>query len=67
MENKIKEIQATAVSVKTETYEVTITAVYCPPECAIKIERYVKFMERQGHRFIIGGDHNAMRTKNNRN
>lgn len=29
-------IQATSVKVKTKTYEVTITSLYCPPRHAIK-------------------------------
>lgn len=57
-----EEIQATTVHVKTKTYGVNITAIYCPPKHAIKKEQYVDFLEKQGHRFVVGGDFNAKHT-----
>lgn len=56
------EIQATSVNIKTKSYEVIITALYCPPRHAIKKEQYIDFLHSQGNRFIIGGDFNAKNT-----
>lgn len=59
VEYKTEEIQATAVSIKTGSYQVTITAVYCRPKHMLKKNQYLEFLKKQGNRFIIGGDFNA--------
>lgn len=57
-----EEFQATSVRVKTKTNDVMITSIYCPPRHSTKKEQYLDFLNRQGHRFIIGGDFNAKHT-----
>lgn len=59
---RTEEFQATSVMVKTKTYEIMITSVYCPPRHAINKEQYIDFLNNQGHRFIIGGDLNVKHT-----
>lgn len=62
MEYQSVEIQATAVSVRTQNQNITVVAIYCPPRHALKTEQYLNFLNYQGHRFIIGGDFNAKHT-----
>lgn len=57
-----QEIQAVAVKVKTTKYEFSVVAIYSPPRHSISKEYYVNFLEKIGHRFIIGGDFNAKNT-----
>lgn len=58
-----EEIQATAVSIKTKTYNLVVVSVYCPPKHNIKAELYMDFLDSQGSRFIAGGDYNAKHTE----
>lgn len=62
MDYQTAEIQATSVNIKTKSYGLTITAIYCPPRHAIKKEQYINFLNTQGNRFIVGGDFNAKHT-----
>lgn len=57
-----EQIQATAVNVRTKSFDVVIAAIYSPPRHAVKKENYVEFLKSQGPRFIIGGDFNAKHT-----
>lgn len=62
MSYQTEQIQATSVNIKTITYDVVITAIYCPPKHALKKHQYIDFLESQGYRFIVGGDFNAKNT-----
>jgi hypothetical protein len=55
-------IQATSVKVKALPYEMTVSAVYCPPRQNVKIEHFESFFETLGSRFIAGGDYNCKHT-----
>lgn len=55
-------IQATSVNIKTKNYNIILSALYCPPRHAIKKDQYLDFFEKQGYRFIVGGDFNAKNT-----
>ena len=57
-----QDIQAVAICLKTKSYPVTISALYCPPRYAIKAERYRILLNNLGNRFILGGDFNAKNT-----
>lgn len=55
-------IQATSIRVETLPYNLTITAVYCPPRHNIKREQYEEFLQTLGPKFIAGGDYNSKHT-----
>jgi len=55
-------IQATSIKVNGFPYEVTITAVYCPPRHNLKKEHFGTFCQRLGPKFIAGGDYNSKHT-----
>lgn len=57
-----EDIQATAISLKTKKYNITIVSIYSPPKHNIKTERYIELFKSIGNRFIIGGDYNAKHT-----
>lgn len=53
-------IQAVGVTVATNTGNVFVAAVYCPPNCPdTNQECFSRFFQGVPHRFIIGGDWNA--------
>ena len=56
-------IQATSVCLQTKSFEITLSAIYCPPRHSIKKDQYLSFLKKQGRRFIIGGDFNAKHTQ----
>lgn len=56
------EIQATLVRVKTESKDVTVVAIYCPPRHIIKNTQFEAFFQGMGNHFIVGGDLNAKHT-----
>ena len=55
-------IQATSIKVKEFPYEITITAVYCPPRHNLKKEQFETFFQTLGPKFIAGGDYNSKHT-----
>jgi hypothetical protein len=55
-------IQATSVKVKALPYEITFTAVYCPPRHNIEREHFETFFETLGTKFVAGGDYNSKHT-----
>jgi hypothetical protein len=55
-------IQATSVKVKALPYEITVSAVYCPPRHNLKREHFEPFFETLGPKFIAGGDYNSKHT-----
>jgi exonuclease III len=52
-------LQATSMEVGTLLYELTISAVYCPPGHNIKKEQFKHFFCTLGQRFLAGGDYNS--------
>jgi len=59
-------IQATSIKVNGYPYEITITAVYCPPQHNLKKEHFETFFQTLGPKFIAGGDYNSRLTFNNK-
>lgn len=55
-------MQATSVCIKLKNFEITVSAIYCPPRYLIKKDQYLSFLKEQGQRFSIGGDFNAKYT-----
>jgi exonuclease III len=49
-----KHIQATWVKVKALPYEMTVSALYCPPRRNLKSEHFESFFETLGSKFIAG-------------
>lgn len=54
-----EEIQATNITVQTETWSFDLSAVYSPPRHSITENQYMEFFQNFQRRFIIGGDWNA--------
>jgi exonuclease III len=52
-------LQATSICVRTLPYELTVTAVYCPPKYNLKKDHYELFFNTLGPRFLAGGDYNS--------
>lgn len=52
-------IQATSVCVKDGNNDLTVTAIYCPPQGGADETRFTSFFQTLGDRFIAGGDYNA--------
>jgi hypothetical protein len=50
------------VKVKALPYEITVTAVYCPPRHNLKKEHFEPFFETLGTKFVAGGDYNSKHT-----
>jgi hypothetical protein len=48
--------------VKGFPYEITITAVYCPPRHSLKKEHFETFFQTPGPKFIAGSDYNSKHT-----
>lgn len=60
---KTKEFLAILLMIKTKTYGVIITSVYCPPECTFnKKQQYLNFLNGQRDRFIVDGNFNVKHT-----
>lgn len=55
-------LQATSINVKTMPYDLTISAVYCPPRHNLKKEDYQRFFQTLGSKFLAGGDYNSKHT-----
>jgi exonuclease III len=55
-------LQATSVRVKTLSYEITVSAVYCPPRHNVKKEQFNEFFQNPGPKFIARGDYNCKNT-----
>jgi exonuclease III len=55
-------IQATSIKVKGFPYEITITAVCCPPRHNLKKGHFETFFQTLGPKFIAGGDYNSQHT-----
>jgi len=55
-------IQATSIKMKGFPYEITITAVYCPPRHNLKEEHFETFFQTLGPKFIARGDYNSKQT-----
>jgi exonuclease III len=51
-------LQATSIKVRTFPYDLTISAVYCPPIHNIKNEHFGQFFSTLGQRFLAGSDYN---------
>jgi hypothetical protein len=48
--------------VKEFPYEITVTAVYCPPRHNVKKEHFGTFFQTLGPKFLAGGDYNSKST-----
>ena len=55
-------IQATSIKVNGYPYEITITAVYCPPRHNLKKEHFETFFQTLEPKFIVGGDYSSKHT-----
>jgi exonuclease III len=56
-------LQATSIRVKTLAYEITVSAVCCPPcHHSVKKEDFKDFFQHLGPKFIAGGDFNSKHT-----
>jgi hypothetical protein len=55
-------IHTTSTKVKRFPYEITITAVYCPPRHNLKKEQFETFFQTLGPKFVDGGDYNSKHT-----
>jgi hypothetical protein len=54
-----KHLQATFIKFKTLPYELTISAVPCPPRHNIKKGLIEQFFNTLGQKFLAGGDYNS--------
>jgi exonuclease III len=54
-----KHLQATSIKVKTLPYQLTISAVYCPPRHNVKKEHFEQFVNTLDQKFLPGGDYNS--------
>jgi hypothetical protein len=53
-------LQATSIRVKTLPYEISVSAIYCPPRHHnVKKEDFMDFLQTLGPKFIAGGDFNS--------
>jgi exonuclease III len=52
-------LQATSIKVRTLPYELTISAVHCPPRYNLKKDHFEQFFSILGQRFLAGGDYNC--------
>lgn len=51
--------QATKVILEDLSGELTVSAIYCPPKHAIKMEHFDSYFATLGKRFLTTGDYNA--------
>ncbi|VVC27523.1 Pre-C2HC domain,Endonuclease/exonuclease/phosphatase,Zinc finger [Cinara cedri] len=58
----VNHIQATSVRVNDGNNDLTVTAVYCPPQGGADEIKFAEFFHTLGSRFIVGGDYNAKHT-----
>jgi exonuclease III len=56
-------LQATSVNVTLLPFDLTISAVYCPPKHNIKVQHFTEFFKTLGPKFIVGGDYNSKHTE----
>lgn len=56
------DIQSVAVCINTKQYSLTVAAIYCPPRHTIDKDKYFRFFQTLGERFVLGGDFNAKNT-----
>lgn len=59
---KEKHLQATTLKVNMASYDLIISAVYCPPKHNLKMDEYKDFFETLGCKFVVGGDFNSKNT-----
>lgn len=52
-------IQSTNVTIIDNNGPFTLSAIYCPPKFTIDKEKYKKFFDTLGNRYLAGGDYNA--------
>jgi exonuclease III len=52
-------LQATSVNVTLLPFDLSISAVYCPPKHNIKAQHFTEFFKTLGSKFIVGGDYNS--------
>ena len=55
-------LQATSINLQSGNSNLTIAAVYCPPNFAITEAQFMQFFSTLGNRFIAAGDYNAKHT-----
>jgi len=55
-------LQATTVRVNDGNNDLTVTAIYCPPQGGADETKFTDFFRKLGNRFIVGGDYNAKHT-----
>lgn len=56
------DLQSVAVCINTKRYSLTVAAIYCPPRHTIDEDKYIRFFQTLGERFVLGGDFNAKNT-----
>lgn len=56
-------LQATSVNVTLLPFDLTISAVYCPPKHNNKAQHFSDFFKTLGTKFIVGGDFNSKHTQ----
>ena len=56
-------LQATSVNVTLLPFDLTISAVYCPPKHNNKAQHFSEFFKTLGSKFIAGGDYNSKHTQ----
>jgi exonuclease III len=54
--------QATTVSVNDGNNDLTVTAIYYPPQGGADEIKFTDFFRKLGNRFIVGGDYNTKHT-----
>ena len=61
LHNYVKDhLQATSIRIKTLPYEITVSAIYCPPRHHnIRKQDFLDFFRTLGPKYIIGGDFNC--------
>jgi exonuclease III len=55
-------LHATSIRVKTLPYEITVSAIHCPPRHHVKEEDFMDFFQTLDPKFIVGGDFNSKHT-----
>lgn len=55
-------LQATSIKVRTMPYDLTVSAVYCPPRHNLKKEDFQNFFQTLGPTFITGEKYNSKNT-----
>lgn len=55
-------LQATNVSVDDGNNDLTVTAIYCPPQGGVAEIKFIDFFRELGNRLVVVGDYNAKHT-----